>query len=201
VSPIPTSRPRQTFVGDPEIDGSIVVVTDAVRREIPLELLEVYVRASATCSGLQWQLLAAIGAAESSHGGGRLDEKTGDVLPPVLGPAIDGRPGVAEIADPSSPDGWAHARGLMQFIPSTWEKWQRVAPNRPADAKPSVDNAWDAIYAAADYLCAGKGALGEVDAALFSYNRSTEYVDVVKQRAVDYGWDSTAPATIGPPAS
>jgi hypothetical protein len=102
----------------------------------------------------------------------------------------------------------------MQFIPSTWAKWARVAPDHPHDSQPSVDNAWDAIYTAAAYLCGGKGHLGDIDSALLSYNPSAEYVALVKQKAADYGWvnpelnvqaatssTASAPPIIGSPAS
>ena len=101
-------------------------------KEIPPYLLPVYVGAATTCEGLPWQVLAAIGFHESRHGDGRVDPSTGDVAPPILGPPIDGTNGNARIPDASFSDGWAHAMGPMQFIPSTWKRWGRLAPNRPA---------------------------------------------------------------------
>src|SRR3546814_10983757 len=48
---------------------------------------------------------------------------------PILGPALDGRPGFAAIR--STPESatwhgdstWDHAVGPLQFIPSTWSRW------------------------------------------------------------------------------
>src|SRR4051812_9455951 len=53
--------------------------------EIPSSLLPVYQHAAATCGGLPWQMLAAIGYHESRHAAGRADPSTGDVRPPIVG--------------------------------------------------------------------------------------------------------------------
>ena len=160
---------------------------------IPPGLADVYVAAAATCPGLPWQVLAAIGEVESGHGGGRYDPRTGSVQPPILGPALDGRPGFARIPDPSQFDGWAHALGPMQFLSTTWARWGIVAPGRPPGAAPDVHNAWDAIYSAARYLCGGASEVGDVEAALFRYNPSRRYVHNVLVEAASYG-----PAFISP---
>ncbi|MBW3613708.1 MAG: C40 family peptidase [Actinobacteria bacterium] len=155
--------------------------------EIPPSLLPVYQAAAGACDGLAWQIAAAIGAIESNHGGGRLDAATGQVSPPIMGPALDGRPGVAAIADPSSPDGWAHALGPMQFLPTTWSRWATVAPGRPHGARPDPHNAWDAIHAANRKLCAGRPEMGDLRAAILAYNRSESYYAKVWSRALAYG--------------
>lgn len=155
--------------------------------EIPADLLPRYVSAAATCPGLPWQVLAAIGFIESRHAQGRADPLTGNVAPPILGPALDGTNGTARLVDPTSPDGWMHAQGPMQFLPTTWQRWGRLAPNRPVGAVPSPHNAWDAIYSAAAYLCAGRSQLDDLDAAILSYNRSHQYLRDVLDKAVEYG--------------
>ena len=155
--------------------------------EIPPNLLPVYQAAAATCPGLPWQVLAAIGALESGHAQGRADPATGDVSPPIMGPAIDGRPGFAAIRDPSSSDGWAHALGPMQFLSTTWARWARLAPGRPPGAVPSAHNAWDAIHAAAAKLCADADGSSDLSTAIYAYNRSDAYVDAVLAKAVAYG--------------
>ena len=139
------------------------------------------------CTGLPWQVLAAIGAIESQHAGGRADPSTGAVDPPILGPALDGTNGTIALRDPSSPDGWAHAQGPMQFLPATWQRWGRLAPRRPAGTVPSPHNAWDAIHSAAAYLCAGQPQLTDLRQAILSYNRSDEYVWAVMSKALEYG--------------
>jgi hypothetical protein len=159
-------------------------------KEIPADLLPVYMDGATTCPGLPWQVLAAIGFHESRHGEGRVDPSTGYVAPPILGPPLDGTNGNARIPDPSFSDGWAHAMGPMQFIPSTWKRWGRLAPNRPAGAIPSEQNAWDSIYSAAAYLCGGRPAVGNLEQAILSYNHSEAYARWVLAKAADYGMGS-----------
>lgn len=155
--------------------------------EIPADLLGVYIAAAATCEGLPWQVLAAIGYTESRHAQGRANPQTGDVDPPILGPALDGTHGTERIPDPSSADGWMHAQGPMQFLPSTWTRWGRLAPGRPPATLPSPHNAWDAIYSAAAYLCAGRPRIDNLEQAILSYNHSREYVRAVIDKAIEYG--------------
>ncbi len=66
----------------------------------------------------------------------------------------------------------AGAVGPMQFLPSTWEGC--------CEGDPTIDA--DAIMGAAVYLTL-VGAPGDIDGALFSYNRSTDYVEAVKDYA------------------
>ena len=88
--------------------------------EIPPGLVEIYQGAATACEGLPWQVIAAVFWAESRHGQGRVDPASGDVWPPIVGPALDGRPGFAAIADPSSPDGWAHAVVISGWDRALW---------------------------------------------------------------------------------
>jgi cell wall-associated NlpC family hydrolase len=161
--------------------------------EIPADLLPVYVAAATTCPGLPWQALAAIGSVESNHGRDHADPATGVVDPPIIGPALDGRLGFAAIPDPGSPDRWAHAVGPMQFLTTTFAAWAVVAPDRPPGAVADPNNAWDAIYTAAAYLCAGEPRLDDLRAAVLRYNHSDAYADEVLAKAVDYGLGSGPP--------
>jgi hypothetical protein len=154
--------------------------------DIPTSLLGVYTAAAGSCPGLLWSVLAAIGSIESRHGQGRLDESSGEVVPHILGPALDGRNGFARIRDETSPDGWAHAQGPMQFLPDTWRTWGRVAPGRPAGALASPHNTWDAIWSAAAYLCGSAGRVTDVRSAIRTYNHSDTYVNRVLAKAKEY---------------
>jgi cell wall-associated NlpC family hydrolase len=165
--------------------------------EIPAELLPVYVTAATTCPGLPWQVLAGIGFIESHHAGGHANPATGQVAPPIVGPAIDGRPGFAAIPDPTSPDGWAHAVGPMQFLTTTFAAWGVVAPDRPPGATPDPNNAWDAIFTAARYLCGGDDHLDDVRSGILRYNHSDAYADQVLEKAAQYGLGG--PASSAPP--
>jgi hypothetical protein len=66
----------------------------------------------------------------------------------------------------------AGAQGPMQFIPETWAAY----------GQGDVWNARDAIAAAARYLAA-KGAPGDMDRAIWSYNNHNNYVRAVKSYA------------------
>lgn len=172
-------------IGGPNATGD--APSEVALREIPAHLLPVYRSAAVTCPGLPWHVLAAIGWVESHHGQGRVDPVTGDVDPPILGPPLDGRAGFALIRDASQPDGFARALGPMQFLSTTWSRWATLAPDRPPTAAPNVQNAWDAIFTAARYLCSGAEHLDDIEAALFRYNRSEVYVREVLAKATDYG--------------
>src|SRR5439155_15615624 len=155
--------------------------------EVPGDLLPVYMAAAATCPGLPWQVLAAIGWVESRHAGRRADPATGQITPPIVGPPLDGSDGVEAVRDASQADGWAHALGPMQFLSTTWARWATVAPDRPPGATPDVDNAWDSIFSAANYLCGSNGRVDDVRAVVRRYNHSDRYVDEVLTKATAYG--------------
>lgn len=163
-----------------------VDMSGAVVADIPESLFSVYVSAAGSCPGLPWGVLAAIGYFESRHGGGHVDPSTGDVSPQILGVALNGTGGVARVRDPASPDGWAHAQGPMQFLPSTWDRWARLAPGRPSGAVPSPHNAWDAIWTAAAYLCGSDGQITDLRSAILSYSNDSSYVDKVLTKAAEY---------------
>jgi cell wall-associated NlpC family hydrolase len=143
--------------------------------------------ASTTCPGLPWQVLAGIGWVESGHARGTANPTTGDVVPRIFGPPLDGRGDVALMRDPSPPGGFARAAGPMQFLTTTWAAWGRVAPDRPPGAVPDPHNAWDAIYSSAAYLCGGEASLIDIEAAVLRYNRSNAYLADVLAKAREYG--------------
>ncbi len=181
--------------GGPPSAGGPAGTPDSAVADIPGGLLGVYVAAAGSCPGLPWTVLAAIGHSESRHAQGHADPATGDVEPPILGPALDGRPGFARIPDPTSSDGWAHAQGSMQFLPGTWRTWGRLAPGRPVGATPSPHNAWDAIWSAAALLCGTDGRISDLRAAILTYNHSNSYVDQVLAKAAEYEAAARAAAT------
>jgi hypothetical protein len=136
-------------------------------------------RVSARCH-LQTSLLAAIGEVESGSLAGRGLDARHDVVPPVLGPVLSGGR-VAAIRDTDGGlwDGnrmWDRAVGPMQFIPGTWRAW---GSDGNGDGVADPQNVEDAAYSAARYLCAGGRDLsdiGDLRAAILSYNRSLSYL-------------------------
>ena len=143
---------------------------------------------------LGWTTLAGIGGIESLHG----TDKGAYLLPdgrtsqPILGPALDGTDGNAAIRSteetvPWHGDmQWDHAVGPMQFIPSTWERWQSDGND---DGVSDPSNVFDAAYAAGRYLCASGADLRTGQGwtqAIFSYNHSDDYVRSVLAYADGY---------------
>ena len=128
--------------------------------------------AAATCSGLPWTVLAAIGRVESDSG-------------------RSSAPGVASGANA------AGAEGPMQFEPATFAAYATTGPG--GAEPPSPYDPVDAVYTAAALLCAnGGGSPAGLFGAVFDYNHSTAYVDTVLVLADSLGVDpdlGSVPAT------
>ena len=133
---------------------------------------------------VSWSLLAGIGQVESGHAYNGAVDRQGRTLNPILGPVLNGVGDVAAIPDTDGGrwDGdttWDRAVGPMQFIPSSWQVWGR---DGDGDGKADPSDVDDAAMATASYLCAGDRDLrDEKDrrSAVFSYNHSWDYVDLV----------------------
>jgi len=172
----------------------------SVRDEgIPLVALAAYQRAASvidnadlTCH-LGWPLLAAIGRVESDHGrqAGSLLSADGVARPAILGPLLDGRNGTRHIVDTDGGlfDGNTRvdrAVGPMQFIPSTW---MVVGVDADGDGRRNPQDIDDAALGAAVYLCSGSADLSTASgaaSAVYRYNRSPAYVDLVTSIAREY---------------
>ncbi len=157
------------------LGGGDVAPSAVATAQIPPAMLTLYEQAAATCPGLSWTLLAAIGTVESSNG-------TSDL------------PGVHSGANS------AGAEGPMQFEPATFAAYDTPVPPGGV-APPSPYDATDAVYAAARMLCANGARNGaDVSAALYSYNHSNSYVSQVLALAQSYGQtqaQTVAAATAG----
>ncbi|MFB9908723.1 lytic transglycosylase domain-containing protein [Allokutzneria oryzae] len=159
-------------------------------------VLDAYIRADQTLArstpdcGLHWSYLAGIGKVESNHARGQVDVN-GTTPVPILGPVLDGGPGMAAIADTDGGrlDGdpvWDRAVGPMQFIPRTWA---RYGADGNGDGKVDPHNIYDAALSAGRYLCSGGLDLRkpeELVTAIFRYNHSNAYVSRVLGLAVAY---------------
>ena len=157
---------------------------------IPGVMLGAYQRAAQTLAAsqpgchLSWSVLAGIGRIESGHASGGRVDAAGNTLGRILGARLDGSPGIAAIPDTDHGvfDGdtvWDRAVGPMQFIPSSWRRWGVGSPN----------NIYDSTLAAGRYLCAGGTNLSDptqLQAAIYRYNHSADYVAVVMQWANAY---------------
>lgn len=167
--------------------------SDLALQDIPAPLLEAYRAAGIGCPGLPWTVLAGIGKVESNHGriGGAELLVTGDVVPPILGPVLDGStPGTIIVPLPPGGSPWhdhpRHDRALgpMQFLTETF---QRFGVDASGDGVASPHNAFDAIESAANYLCGPDGEVTSLRDAILGYNRSDVYVSQVLDHALRYG--------------
>ena len=82
----------------------------------------------------------------------------------------------------------AGALGPMQFLPSTWARWGITATAFGQTGPPDINNAYDAVPAAARYLCsygAGQGGAA-LSAAVYGYNHAAWYVAEVLSLAREY---------------
>ncbi|MFI8291051.1 lytic murein transglycosylase [Streptomyces sp. NPDC085614] len=188
-SPYYTDLPPLNTPNKPGTSIDLPIVTGPAEAGIPASVLAAYkraeqsIRSSDPSCNLPWQLLAGIGKVESGQArGGRVDAN-GTTLSPILGPVLNGV-GFADISDTDKGafDGDARhdrAVGPMQFIPSTWATWGQDANG---DGRKDPNNIYDAAQAAGLYLCANNRDLAvkaDLDRAILSYNRSTEYLNTV----------------------
>lgn len=189
----------------PEAELTIAAEAPAfVDHDIPPVALQAYINGAIIANDERpecrtpWWLIAGVAKTESNHGryGGRTLTESGVPDSPILGVPLDGRrlangEGTAVIYDTDGGrlDGDAEfdrAVGPMQFIPSTWARW---ATDGNGDGTADPHNIHDAAAAAARYLCAVSGDLhtGEgLRDALWGYNRSHAYADLVLQRGHAY---------------
>lgn len=138
--------------------------------DIPPENYALYTQAAATCPGLDWTILAAIGKVESDHARSTL-------------------PGVHSGAN------YAGAKGPMQFLQPTFDAVVAEHPPPPGGANPpSPYNLHDAVYAAAAYLCDSGARQGrDLTSAIYAYNHADWYVSDVLTQAAQY----QSPTTVG----
>ncbi|HET7735630.1 MAG TPA: lytic murein transglycosylase [Nocardioidaceae bacterium] len=217
-APASVSSPGEIAPGVPP-GSEAQVVSSATTNGIPAAALAAYQRAAqvigtadAACN-LDWTLLAAIGRVESDHGryGGNVLSADGVATPGIYGIPLDGTNGTQKISDTDAggfDQDTVHDRavGPMQFIPSTWSV---VGVDGDGDGKRNPQDIDDAALAAAVYLCSGSEDLSTdegVSSAVYRYNHSDAYVELVKQIAAAYAagdytsvpTSSYAPVYFGP---
>jgi transglycosylase-like protein with SLT domain len=199
-----TSVPAQAIEAPASVsDGSLLapgvgnadaaqIVSSASTSGIPSAALAAYQRAETVINAadqschITWQLIAAIGRVESNHGrvdGNVLDDK-GLATPGIYGIALNGANSTTEIVDTDAGQfdndtSYDRAIGPMQFIPSTWSV---VGVDADGDGARNPQDIDDAALGTAVYLCSGSDDLGTDagrQAAVFRYNHSQSYVDLV----------------------
>jgi hypothetical protein len=157
---------------------------------------------------ITWPLLAGIGKVESAHASGGRVDAAGNTRGKILGPVLDGGPGMAAISDTDQGryDGntqWDRAVGPMQFIPGSWAAF---GADGNGDGVKDPHNIFDATRAAGDYLCAGGSDLSNPQGlvqAVLRYNHSMDYVSTVLRWMQSYSKSTVkipdTPGTIAPP--
>lgn len=157
--------------------------------DIPPLLLQLFITEAQQCAGLPWTVIAGISKVESDHGrfGGAVLGSDGVIQPSIVGIPLDGGNGTARIADTDDGrwDGdsvWDRAVGPFQFIPGSWRLF---GGDGDGDGVADPNNVFDAVPALRRHVCPD-GQIVDIDAAVFSYNRSHAYVDVVLDWAVRY---------------
>ncbi len=133
--------------------------------DIPTELLPIYHQSAQDTCGMRWALLAAVGKIETDHGRSTL-------------------PGV------HSGENFAGAGGPMQFLAPTWAAY---GVDWDGDGDKDRFDPVDAIWGAANYLCANGAGEGRERDALWAYNHADWYVDQVLDIAAGYEAAGTVP--------
>lgn len=154
--------------------------------------------------GIGWWHVAGIAKIETGHGtyGGSRVLPNGDVRPLIRGIALDGRPGIAHIADTDGGvfDGdtvYDRAVGPTQFIPSTWAGYATMFDlDGDGNGVEDPNNIYDAGRATAILLCRSTDTMSTqagARRAFFAYNRSGDYVNKVWDWSVRYAaWTPSA---------
>jgi membrane-bound lytic murein transglycosylase B len=191
----------ETTAADASAAVAVSSATLTGASSVPATALAAYRKAAASLAvtdpscHLTWPLLAGIGKVETDHGrswgAAAHVTKSGEVVPTILGPVLDGSHDTATLLDT---DGGAldhdrrydRAVGPMQFVPATWRQLGR---DGNGDGIKDPNNMWDATLAAGGYLCDGDRDLSDPAqerAAILSYNPSTTYVKAVLAWAAAY---------------
>jgi Transglycosylase SLT domain len=175
----------------------------AVKVEIPPVALRAYAYAEYVLTSrkpscnVRWSTIAAIGKVETDHG--RVGASTlgpdGRVLPPIVGPALDGKAGRAKVADTDAgaldnDRAWDHAVGPLQFLPATWRTY---AIDADGDGIVDPNDIDDAALAVATKLCEANKDLSQAanwNAAIKTFPDLVAKVQQVYDAANAYGTKS-----------
>ncbi|MCU1680975.1 MAG: rane-bound lytic murein transglycosylase [Amycolatopsis sp.] len=192
----PVDRPKVS--DQPELDAWAVKVSATTK--VPARLLagygraEMWMRSQKPGCHLSWTTLAGIGTveAERGHFAGAEVAANGDLVKPVVGPALNGGGGVDAVPDTDGGnlDGdstWDHAIGPMQLLPSVWSHWAERASGDPG--KPDPQSVDDSAFIAARDLCGGNDDLATPGGwwkALRVYHPTVEYAQDVFTAADTY---------------
>ncbi|GAA1569662.1 MULTISPECIES: lytic transglycosylase domain-containing protein [Kribbella] len=184
-----TVQPIPGAFGDASgIPGTVLAAYQKAARDLAMSMPGCHIT---------WPLLAGIGKVESDHASGGKVDANGNTRGRILGPVLDGGPGMAAIADTDQGvyDGnptWDRAVGPMQFVPGTWKTF---GADGNGDGVKDPHNVFDAARAAGDYLCSGGANLSDPQGlvqAVLRYNHSMDYVSTVLRWMQSYSKDTVS---------
>ena len=159
--------------------GGADLATTGRVADIPPRALQAYKATDEWCSGLRWQVVAAIGEIESGHGthGGASIGDDGLALPRIFGPPLNGSGGTHQLPIGGwlgwwgLPGPWEQAVGPMQFLAGTFVAW---AVDGDGDGVTNPHDIDDAAPTTANHLCDGR-VITDERAAVLGYNNSSGY--------------------------
>jgi hypothetical protein len=168
------------------------MTAQVIGADFPLVAMDAFWRAAGKINGeapgcnLRWTILAGISRVEGVHGtwGGSSLDGDGGTTQRITGPPLNGSRNTAVVGDT---DGglwdddttWDRGVGPMGFIPTSWRIF---GSDGNGDGNFDPHNIYDAAEASARLLCWASAGLDTDEglrAALFRYNRSQRYVDIV----------------------
>ena len=190
--PTPPERPADALAGWARQLNPVV--------DIPLVALQAYGYAQLTAQSvspgchLAWTTLAGIGEVESHHGqaGGAVLGPNGRSVPPIEGPALDGKGGRALVADTDAgafdaDTTFDHAMGPLGILPSAWRTFGIDADGDGILDPYDID---DAALAMAGLLCSGGDDMSQRagwNKAVAHQHSGTTYGQSVFNAADSYG--------------
>jgi membrane-bound lytic murein transglycosylase B len=199
MSPLPTPPPRPA---DALADWAAKV---SLATGIPSVAVEAYgyaqllLQQEQPACHLGWTTLAAIGEIESDHGraGGAVLQPNGRSVPPIEGPALDGKDGRPLVTDTDAGayDGdstYDHMMGPLHLLPAVWAVYRTDADNDGILDPYGID---DASAALAKLLCSGPGDMNTLSgwkAAVARYHAGDQYATQVFAAADSYGQRSSS---------
>ncbi len=209
VPPLPTATPSVSALPTPPARPADALADWAAKvstaTDIPIVAVEAYgyaqllLQQQRPSCHVGWTTLAAIGEIESDHGqaGGAVLQPSGRSVPPIQGPALDGKDGrpLVKDTDAGAYDGdstYDHMMGPLHLLPSVWAVYRTDADN---DGIPDPYDIDDASAALAKLLCAGPedmNTLAGWKAAVARYRAGDQYATQVFTAANSYGQRSSS---------
>ncbi len=173
----PTAQARVVAMGIPTLQPLA---------DVPMQYVVLDKSAAATCPGLPWEILAAIGKVESNFGRSTL-------------PGVSSGTNSAGAAGPMQM-GISGAAGTAFFAYDHPVRADQAAtPVPPGSSPPSPWNPTDAVYAAARDLCNNGAANPDsLNSAILAYNHAQWYANEVETLAARYAGSVRYGAGVSP---